>query len=220
MNAEEFSAWVDSIPTVSEEQRRDYEWRHEIKEQMDRNRIPDRYRIKDPDWSEPKQKAVFEKCRDTLKGVGSIVALSGGRGLGKTYLACQLVIDRIWDQWSSGASLFSWMPYRKLSDLLERYKPLYADFGSINGDELASARDTLCRAPLLIIDEVAESEDSKIRSRMLPDILDRRYANLTDTILISNLEPKILPESLGESIMSRIREHGGIIPCSWPSFRQ
>jgi DNA replication protein DnaC len=210
-----------TLPPVStKEELFAYAWRTTLREQFVRNRIPDRYMVQIKDWPEPRQLAVLERCERMLGGNGTILALTGNRGVGKTAICCQLII-RIVLAWSECCNLlpFPWLPYRKLSDILARYKPLYAEFGSIGMDELESARNVLCKAPLLVIDEVGDFDDSKLRHRLLQDILDRRYSNLVDTLLISNQSPKAFRASVGESVMSRINEHGGIIECTWDSFR-
>lgn len=213
---------LPDLPAVSTPQQlRDYAWRTEIAEQLERNRIPLRYRYEVKEWPEPKQLEVAKDANKILNGNGAIVALVGPRGTGKTTLVVQIIIKRIWkfSGLTIGSTFCPWMPYRKLSDLLARYKPLYADFGSIGMDELESARRALVGAPLLIIDEVGDSDDSKIRQRLLSDLLDRRYSALTDTLLISNQEPEAFAASVGQSVISRIHECGAIIPCSWPSYR-
>jgi DNA replication protein DnaC len=72
---------------------------------------------------------------------------------------------------------------------------------------------------LLVIDEFQERGETAFENRMLNHLLDLRYGDLTDTLLIANLEPEELVESVGESITERLREAGGIIECNWPSFR-
>jgi hypothetical protein len=42
---------------------------------------------------------------------------------------------------------------------------------------------------------------------------------MTDTILTCNLDRNMLAENLGPSIVSRMKEGGGILECNWPSFR-
>jgi DNA replication protein DnaC len=214
-------------PVSSPEQLRDYAWKTTIREQLVRNRIPERYMVQIETWPEPRQLAVLERCEKMLGGTGAIVCLAGPRGTGKTSIACQLIIRRVMATWNKYSDpdyaefteLWDWLPYRKLSDILARYKPLYAEFGSIGMDELESARATLCKAPLLVIDECGDFDDSKLRHRLLNDFLDRRYANMVDTLLLSNQSPAAFRASVGESVVSRLNEHGGIIECTWDSFR-
>lgn len=204
---------------------REWAWsKGEVREQLIRSRIPPRYMVNISEWPEPKQLAVLEKCESMLTHCGAIIALCSQRGTGKTTIGCQLIIRRAWKCWGLNQSfgkvfMYDWTPYRKLSDLIARYKPLYADFGSIGMDELEAARNALCKADLLVIDEVADYGESKIAQRMIQDIADRMYANRRDLVLISNETPEQFRISAGESVYSRLCEHGAIIPCRWDSFR-
>jgi len=55
--------------------------------------------------------------------------------------------------------------------------------------------------------------------RMLTALVDYRYSQKRDTVLISNLKRDEFETSMGNSILSRMVEAGGIIECGWPSFR-
>lgn len=76
------------------------------------------------------------------------------------------------------------------------------------------------RAPrLLIVDEIQERGNSEWEDRMLVHLVDMRYDDQKDTVLIGNLKPEELAASLGTSIVSRIREAGTVMECTWPGFR-
>ncbi len=183
------------------------------------SRLPERYqyKIEDDEWLQPQQKKVFDMCRKFFTRIGAIVSLVGNRGVGKTVIAAQLIIER-----AENEQLNPWErnpPYRKLADLLARFKPLYADFGSIDTESLIASRNNYCRLPFVVIDEIHDCEDQKMADRILTDILDRRYAAMVDTLLISNKKTEDFQRDTGESILSRINEHGAMIPCTWPSWR-
>lgn len=169
-------------------------------------------------WTNAAQGRVFARLLAQCRGVGAIVALTGPRGTGKTTLAAQMIVERAKDE-----KLPPWdrqPPYRKLVDLIARYKPLYADFGGINTDSLMTSRDHFCSSPaLVVIDEIHECDDQKMKSRVLTDLLDRRYSAKRDTILISNQTPEDFKASTSDSILSRLAEFGCIIPCEWKSWR-
>lgn len=189
---------------------------------------PDRYIREIGDWQCEPQEIVFEMCVQLFQRVGAIVALVGERGTGKTTIAAQLAVRLAWDDWDrvhnhESGKPFSYQeaPYRKLSDLIARFKPLYADFGGINTDELIQRRNNLCRgADLLTIDELHDCDDLKMKNRVLTDIIDRRYSACTDTLLISNQSQERFRATTDDSVLSRISEHGVIIPCEWPSWRE
>jgi len=209
----------------NQEQLREYAWKHQLSEKLELSRIPSRYRYEVKEWN-PAQKGVFNICKTAFTGTGAIIALVGERGTGKTTLAAQLIINRLWEDWErleSGEVAFLWrnVPYRKMSDLIARFKPLYGDFGSLDMDTLINARSSYCGDnTLAIIDELHDCEDQKMKDRILTDILDRRYSEMNDTLLISNQTVKAFNQSVSDSVRSRICEHGRIIECVWESFRE
>ena len=162
--------------------------------------------------------AALNACRTRCRGVGAIIVLAGARGTGKTTIVSQLAIERAWDEALSPSNRQP--PYRKLQDLIERYKPLYSDFGSTQTDDLASSRDWFCSSPnLAFIDEIHDPQEMKVRDRLLVDIVDRRYSAKRDTILITNQSAQEFADTANPSIISRLSEHGTIIPCEWKSWR-
>lgn len=195
-----------------------WDWKNLVLPQIERNGIDERFASFLPGWDTKAQRQAFGACEDGLKGVGAIMALTGRRGTGKTTAATQIIIRRIVKA-IEAQRIPPWMPYRKLSALVGKFKSLYADFGSLDGEALANGRDALCRAGLLVIDEIHDCDDQKTSHRLLTDICDRRYSKLKDTILISNLGPAEFSKSAGDSILSRLGQHGLIIPCNWKSFR-
>ena len=205
-------------PPKSDGEMRAWRWENEILPNLKASRLPHRFHREIHEWTEPKQRTVFERCKTLFTQTGAIVALVGERGLGKTTIAGQLVIERAWDE--TRAPWARRPPYRKMTDLIAQFKPLYADFGSIQTEELMERRDGFCKLhPLVIIDELHECDDMKLKDRVLTDILDRRYANHNDTLLITNQTPAEFKQTTNDSILSRLSEHGRIIECKWNSFR-
>lgn len=140
-------------------------------------------------------------------GTGFLYALVGRRGPGKTQMAQQAIL---WSVGNERPALYT----RAMSIFLE----LRATFGDEHDSELAVIQKH--RQPrLLVIDEMQERGETPWEDRMLNHLIDLRYGDMTDTLLIANLKPKALMGSLGESIGDRLGETGGIIECKWPSFR-
>lgn len=196
----------------------DYLWKREVLPRLESCCVPARCRIHIPKWTKRGQGDVFRQCGELCTGKGAIVALVGIRGSGKTTLATQLIVRR-----AKTPDLLPWQywfPYRKMIDLVSKYKGLYGDFGSINAETLTSSRNALCKADLLIIDEIHECDDMKLKGIILTDIVDRRYAAMKDTILISNQTPEEFSSTTSDSVLSRLTEHGKIIPCNWSSWRE
>lgn len=206
-------------PPVTDEQATKWKLENEILPNLIASQIPPRFHFEIRHWSEPKQKTVLDICRTLCRRTGAIIALLGPRGLGKTTIAAQMIWER-----ATNEKLEPWErrpPYRKMTDLISRFKPLYADFGSIHSDELRERRDGFCKLhPLVIIDELRECEDQRLKDRILTDIIDRRYSHRNDTILISNETAEEFQKSTNDSVLSRLSEHGRIIECNWASFRE
>lgn len=173
----------------------------------------------------PKQRKAFDDLRGHMAGRGAIVALIGPRGLGKTSLCAQFAIELAWKnfheaQKAQGPRHFGHCIYKKTAKLVGRYKPIFSDFGTIEGEGLLESLDYLCRQQeFLVIDELHECDDLKNKHRVVTDIVDRRYAACRDTILIANQSLEDFAAACGDSIISRLSEHGCIIACDWPSYR-
>jgi len=73
---------------------------------------------------------------------------------------------------------------------------------------------------LLVIDEVQQRGETDFENLMLAFLIDKRYDDMHDTIVIGNLTPKALTASLDPSITDRLIETGGVMECLWPSFRK
>lgn len=207
-----------ALPRRTDEEIAAWTWREDILPRLRAAGLEARYWRDIQIWTKSAQAKVFARLRALCCGNGAIVALTGPRGTGKTTLAAQMIVERAKDE-----TLPPWdrqPPYRKLVDLIARYKPLYADFGGINTDSLMTSRDHFCSSPaLVVIDEIHECDDQKLKSRVLTDLLDRRYSAKRDTVLISNQTPEDFQASTSDSILSRLSEHGCIIPCEWASWR-
>lgn len=162
-------------------------------------------------------------CQKMVR-TGAIVALVGIRGVGKTTIAAQFALAKAKrygeEALRGGPGLFENVSYRKASNVVARFKSLYSDYGDVRTEALMEARDYYCyQNDFVVIDELHECDDQKMKNRVLTDILDRRYASRRDSLLISNQTPEEFQATTSDSIISRLSEHGVIIPCEWQSFR-
>lgn len=209
---------LPELPLRSEAELAERRWNNEISPRLKDAGFNERHRQRIVDWACTPQQRVFDKCMELCRGNGAIVVLTGERGTGKTTICAQMARHRAEDD-----RLPPWdrqPPYRKLVDLIAKYKPLYGNMGSVTMDDLAASRDWFCRNhSLVFIDEIHECEDAALKNRVLTDIIDRRYAAHRDTILISNQSVEDFKASTNDSILSRLSEHGSIIPCNWRSWR-
>lgn len=219
-----FASLMRHTKPMSEADHRAYTLTAEIFPAIGRWGFPQRFHTEQPKMH-PKQKTAYDKLKSKLRGKGAVIALIGPRGLGKTTLAAQFAIETAWRNRieatkEDGPRIIQHVVYRKTASLLARYKPIFSDFGSIETETLMESLDFLCRQQeFLVIDELHECDDMKVKNRLITDIVDRRYSACRDTVIIANQTAEEFAASAGDSIMSRLSEHGCIIPCSWPSFR-
>jgi hypothetical protein len=139
-------------------------------------------------------------------GKGSLLALIGKRGTGKTQMGVELIRRACWKGLSA--------KYAKAMQFFTAIKDSY----SKNAPE-SSVMDAYLKARVLVIDEAQERGETAWEDRLLTHLIDCRYGDMKDTVLISNLNRREFEASIGSSILSRMSETGGIIECNWPSFR-
>jgi DNA replication protein DnaC len=183
--------------------------------------VPRRYRsFKRPSagpWLE-----TFQNIR-SMFGSGCIVVLTGIRGTGKTQMACELVQEfgqmvrhrdpQLFPEGRKGGCGYPWRV--KSTELFLRIRETYSKRDESESDVID---DCVCRG-LLILDAMEERKQSDAEDHILDHIIDKRYSELLDTIIISNETRDAMKKSLGPSIVSRIHESGEVIEFNWQSFR-
>jgi len=140
--------------------------------------------------------------------VGTIVALIGPNGRGKTQMAANL-----------GARVLltgGTVRYTKALSFFIEIRATYS--GSTPSDK--EVLDSYITPHVLVIDEIHQRGETDWESRVLTHLIDRRYDAQRDTILIGNQSKQDSLDALGESIESRIVECGGIVTCDWQNFRK
>lgn len=167
--------------------------------------VPTRHLERDLDanpcagW-ESAQRRLFD-----LAGRGSLVVIHGPRGCGKTQLAVSAIVV----QAQAGRA----SKYIRAMDLFRTLRD------SLGGREEVATFARFVAPPLLVIDEIQDRADTQFEDATLANLIDHRYAERRDTVLISTATPDDLSNSLPTSIISRVHETGGTIACNWPSFR-
>lgn len=169
--------------------------------------IPPRHRIEIPDgatgWHE-KRAALVSKL-----GNGFLVALTGVQGTGKTQCGSALI-------YAATAKRMS-CKYAVAMDFFIALKSTFDD-GARQSEAQAIA--SFVKPKLLVLDEMDERSESAWENRLLFHMINARYNNLVDTLLISRKPEAEFLQSLGDSVTSRIQETGGSIICDWKSFRE
>jgi len=154
---------------------------------------------------------------EVLEQPGSLVALIGRRGVGKTQLASWLSLEVAYrlGQREERCRTRYWRARRWLSDVKR-------GFGKDSNTELEAAH----QCELLILDEVMEIEAGLGGTTWdrgeIVDLVDQRYMDLKRTILIGNFtDAAHLRDALGDSIFSRLNERptGAVVLCDWEAYR-
>ena len=160
------------------------------------------------DWDGEWGQVVRRLSAKLEEGQGLLVALIGRRGAGKTQIAIELMrISTHRQRPTLYASTMEWFmaiksTYKKGADQTEI--DIIKQFRKPN---------------LLILDEYGRRSDTEWENNLLFELLDKRYSDMNNTVLISNQKATELMESLGQSLASRLIETGGVIECEWPSWR-
>lgn len=157
------------------------------------------------------EEGEWAKCRDRLVsriGEGFLVALVGQRGTGKTQLAQQSVM--------AACGLRRPALYCRAMEIFLELRATYRTEGAAELTVINRFRDPL----LLVIDEVQDRGETDWENRVLNHLIDCRYGDMKDTILIANLVPSALKDNLGPSVFDRLIETGGVIECKWESYRK
>ncbi|OQB95236.1 MAG: DNA replication protein DnaC [Verrucomicrobia bacterium ADurb.Bin118] len=171
--------------------------------------VPLRHANREPlDRSGP-WNVAYERILGKL-GTGFTIVLAGLRGNGKTQLGVELIRQFILTE-RRGSALFS-----TATQFFMAIKAGYDGQGKPEAKVLAQYR----RPRLLVIDELAQRRESEWERLLLYELLNHRYNDLTDTLLISNQDVRQAELSLGPAIVSRLRETGGIIQADWASYRE
>ncbi len=152
-----------------------------------------------------------EKLRalSKLRGTGFLVSLLGDRWTGKTMMACRLARHH-----AAGDPKFT-ARYARAAEFFIAIKDSYRQDGPSESTQISS----FASPEFLVIDELNERSDTRWEDMMLTLLIDKRYADMKDTLVISNHEPAAFKESVGASAYSRLVRTGGQIDCDWPSFK-
>ena len=151
------------------------------------------------------EKSIFQKVCDFVSQEHNegVLLMTGPKGTGKTHLGTAAVRD------TQGR-------YVSMEDLIYKVESSL-NFKSPQTEEEVFTDFATVR--FLVIDEVGRSLKREKEIEILSYILRKRYDNQLPTIVISNLEKKVLLKSLGEAVVDRLRETATSIEFSGESYR-
>jgi DNA replication protein DnaC len=155
--------------------------------------------------------AEWSACLDMMRskvGSGFIMALIGTRGTGKTQIACELVRENAKRGKASRFTL-----------AMDIFLAIRASYRRDSTTDEAKVVEEFCKPRLLVIDEIQERAESPFEDRILTHIINHRYNDEKDTLLIGNIKAEEFNKAMGASIVSRLNETGGLITCNWEGYR-
>lgn len=153
-------------------------------------------------------RAAYDRLKVKV-GTGFLYVVMGNRGTGKTQLGTAM-IGRTCYKHNRKAL------YVKAIDIFIALREAYRK----DGDAESKVINRFVYPDLLVIDAMEERGETAFEDRLLNHIIDKRYDNCDDTLLITNQTPEAFATSAGPSIVSRIHETGDKVVCDWESFRK
>ena len=151
-----------------------------------------------------------------LKAVyaGESLFISGACGTGKTHLACGLTYEWFISQcrWIevNGEKQMSSPTLPVFLPTTELFLRLKASFDNNRVSEL-DILDEYSNAKLLIIDDIGVEKITDWSRQVFYTLIDRRYRNMKQTIITSNLYLDEISKNIDDRIVSRLIEMGKII---------
>ena len=142
-------------------------------------------------------------------GFGTLGVIIGTRGAGKTQMSICAIRQT--------CKALNQALYSKVIDFFLEVRSTYRPESKIIEKDVI---DKYCKPFLLVIDAVENRSDSPFENMLLNYLIDKRYDQCKDTILIGNFTEAEFAASMGPSIVDRIHECGIKIMCTWNSFRR
>jgi len=171
----------------------------------------DSYEAKSKSQQELKKLAAryikeFDKVK--LNGTGMIMA--GKPGTGKTHIAWSIV-NELRNRKIPAALI-------QASAMTSSVKATYNKDSEYYDYQVITAYSLI---DLLVIDEVGVQVQTDSEKRIFFDIINRRYENMMPTIIITNLTMQETAIYIGERVIDRMKEGGGVIfAMDWDSYRR
>jgi len=194
------SAWEVKTKAEEENKRRANLW--------ESSGIPHRHTIAYRDMPNAGPWAQELEKINKKQGEGFLCVLMGRRGTGKTQMSVCSIHNACENLRPS--------MYIKAQDLFISLRQAFRKDGDSEAEIIRQFTDPR----FLVIDAMEERGETPFENRLLNHIIDKRYDNCDDTLLITNQTPEAFEDSAGPSIISRIHETGGKIVCDWDSFRK
>ena len=155
---------------------------------------------------------------ELLEGDTTLLLL-GPRGTGKTQAAVSIAhqLDQLQGMRGHAGDHY----YTQLGQLFEDEKNSWKEGKKVDSMNRAIQRplERARESQTLVIDELQECTNSDWERQALTRLIDSRYQNEMNTILIGNLTQSALDDFFSKSVTSRLRETGVIIEMTGEKYR-
>jgi len=173
--------------------------------------IPPRFRCK------TFEDIYTEQKKEYLKQIlaGDSLFITGGSGTGKTFLAVVLAqefyIQNIIEAQDYYSDKSEFKPSKSILFLpaTELFLKLKSSFNESSGE--IEILDNLDKADLLILDDIGTDKVSDWSKQIIYTIVDRRYRNMKQLIVTSNLSLQEIGKLYDDRIASRLMEMGSVV---------
>ncbi len=169
------------------------------------------------------QNALANEALIALKN-GQSIFLTGSCGSGKTHLAVALMTE--WFAGNLGLDRAGQICPTKgvpiflpAAELLLEIKESWRMEKNLMAESEKDLLDRYTRTPLLVIDDLGAEKVSDWSRQTFYLLIDRRYRNLKQTVITSNLTHDQLSGQLDDRIASRICEMGAVIDMGRRDWR-
>lgn len=155
-----------------------------------------------------KTKAFAENFPRAME-LGASFVFCGPPGTGKTHLACAIG-NYVMATYGNSVLFIT------VFDLIQRVKATYGDRDKTEREVMQS----FVMHDLLILDEVGVQFGTEYEKVIITDLINRRYAEMRPTVILSNLDQADLENYLGARVVDRMYEGGGgVLAFGWGSYR-
>lgn len=150
---------------------------------------------------------TFEQHRQS----GAGLVLAGLPGTGKTHLAAAAMLHLVGEP-------KTWVQYVTCMGLIRMVRDTWRKDSELSEKKVLTMLGE--RIDLLVIDEVGVQYGTEAEQTVLFEILDRRYAEMRPTILITNQDKEGFKSFIGERVADRLRQTHNWLVFDWPSYRK
>ena len=131
-------------------------------------------------------------------------------GTGKSHLAASIALHLIDGR--------RWVQYISCMSLIRSVRDTWRSDSDVS--EAKVLRRFGQEIDLLIIDEVGVQYGTDSEQNILFEILDRRYADMRPTVILTNQKKDGLKKYVGDRIYDRLTETSRMVVFDWPSYRR